>query len=93
MAAATRNTPSMILLEAFLEMRSFLPFASARLMRWAEVRAGASALAASWISILSAMVYPFLIFDSRRTKPTKDADTTNSTTPIPNRAVRCRPEE
>ncbi len=31
--------------------------------------------------------------EMERTKPTKDADTTNSTTPIPNRAVRCRPEE
>ena len=37
MAAATRNTPSMMLFDAFLEMRAFLPCESARLMRWAEV--------------------------------------------------------
>ncbi len=37
MAAATRNTPSMMLLLVFFEMRSCLPFARARLMRWAEV--------------------------------------------------------
>ena len=70
-----------------LEMRPVLPLASARLMRTRDV---------SWASgadPVPAMAYPFLFLESMRTMPTSDAEMMNSTTPMPNRAVRCRPLE
>ena len=86
--AAAVNTPSITLLAVFLEMRPCLPEARARLMRWAEV----SSPAGAWLALRS-MAYPFLILESTRTMPTSAAEMMNRTTPMPNRAVRCRPEE
>ena len=87
MYAAARNTPSMILLDRSLLMRPFLPWERARLMRSREE------VVSTVVSTESDIAYPLFFLEIRRTTPTSVAEMINRTTPMPNSAERCRPEE
>ena len=69
-----------------LLMRPFLPWERARLMRSRDE------VVSTLVSTESDIAYP-LFLEIRRTIPTSAAEMINKTTPMPNRAERCRPEE